>query len=366
MTSRRHLIAAGPGGQALTPEQRRFNQLLARLDKARAELQAWDEQARVFAAMHAQRVAPLQEELLGFQVKLIRRLDALLGERSAKWTKRERRRIRGDLCDLIAGLLGAADTAGAALGSEMKALFAKHAGHDYETESREAMAAAKEMFEFVSGLDLGDEEFASEDDLLRAAQERFAEAEEAQAQRRARRKPNAAERRRERERAEASQSLREVYRRLAAAIHPDRAGDDADRERRNALMQRANRAYDGRDLLALLSLQLEIEQVDAEHLARATAERAQQYNRLLADQLREIGAEIDARRIALCIQHGLDPDDPPRLDRLGAVLEGLVRECRAKLAQAQRDLAQLDDPARAKDFLRRRWRELDRQMPFPD
>jgi F0F1-type ATP synthase membrane subunit b/b' len=237
----------------------------------------------------------------------------------------------------------------------------RHAGHDYDTENREAIAAMKEMLETVSGLDLGAEEFADEDALLHEASRRFAESEEQKVEQRASRKPNTAQRRQERERAEASRSLREVYRKLAAALHPDRADGEVDRVRRNELMQRANRAYGANDLLAL---QLEIEQVDAAHLARATAERVRQYNLLLGDQLREIHAEIDARRFALCIDCGLDPDHPPRLEQLGSVLEGLVRECRAGLVQAQRDLAQLDDPVTAKLFLRRRWREVDDQMPF--
>jgi hypothetical protein len=362
MTTRHHLIAADTGGQPPAPEQRRFNQLLARIEKARASLEAWDEQGPLFARGHSERVAPLQAELRRQQATLVRRLDALLGDRSAKWTKGDRRRIRRDLCDLIAGLLGSADDE--PLVAEMKALFVRHAGHDYDTENREAMAAMKEMLEAVSGLDLGEEEFADEEALLHAASRRFAESQEQKVEQRASRKPNTAQRRRERERAEASRSLREVYRKLAAALHPDRADGEVDRVRRNELMQRANRAYGANDLLALLALQLEIEQVDAAHLARATAERVRQYNLLLGDQLREIHAEIDARRFALCIDCGLDPDHPPRLEQLGSVLEGLVRECRAGLVQAQRDLAQLDDPVTAKLFLRRRWREVDDQMPF--
>lgn len=362
MTTQRHLIRSAAGAPPLSAGQRRFNQLLARLDKARAELQAWDEQARLFAAAHAQRVAPLQAELRQCQLRLIRRLDALFGDRGAKWTRSERKRIRDDLCDLAAGLID--DTDDEALTAEARTLFERHAGHDIDTEHREAMAAMKELVESMSGLDLGDAEFDDEQALVRAMLERSAQAQRADAAGEPARKPNAAQRRREREQAEASQSLREVYRKLAAALHPDRASDDADRARRDALMPRVNQAYEARDLLALLSLQLEIEQVDAEHMARTTAARAAQYNRLLAEQLDEIQAEIDARRFALCHDYGLAPHPPPRHERLGALLEALVRECRAGLAAAHADLAQLDDPAQAKALLRRRWRAARDDSPF--
>jgi len=63
-SQRRHLIAAPPDGPALGPEQRRFNRLLEKIDKARTLLQAWHEQDHLFAVAHAARVAPLQAELL--------------------------------------------------------------------------------------------------------------------------------------------------------------------------------------------------------------------------------------------------------------------------------------------------------------
>jgi hypothetical protein len=49
-------------------------------------------------------------------------------------------------------------------------------------------------------------------------------------------------------RKEASQSARGL-RKLASALHPDRAGDEAERVRRHELMQRVNHAYDEGDLV---------------------------------------------------------------------------------------------------------------------
>jgi hypothetical protein len=74
----------------------------------------------------------------------------------------------------------------------------------------------KGLFEAMSGVDLGDEEFESEEAMLQRARERLhadAEAQEAaDAPAAARREPRktAAQRRRESEAQEASQSVREV------------------------------------------------------------------------------------------------------------------------------------------------------------
>ena len=94
MKTARDLLPIAQGQQALSPEHKRFNQLLARIDKARAELQAWQDQALHFAQGHAARVRPLEAELLDCQAALIRRLDALLHERMARLGKSDRRRVR--------------------------------------------------------------------------------------------------------------------------------------------------------------------------------------------------------------------------------------------------------------------------------
>src|SRR5690606_20305824 len=85
---------------------------------------------------------------------------------------------------------------------------------------------------------------------------------------------------------EASVSVREVYRKLVSALHPDREIDAAERKRKTRLMQRANQAYERNDLLELLALQIETEQIDAAALASVPEERLKHYNQVLLDQAR--------------------------------------------------------------------------------
>jgi curved DNA-binding protein CbpA len=67
--------------------------------------------------------------------------------------------------------------------------------------------------------------------------------------------------------------VREIYRKLASALHPDRETDEREREAKTALMQRVNQACEAQDLLALLQLQLQIEQIDERHIANAGEQR---------------------------------------------------------------------------------------------
>jgi len=59
-----------------------------------------------------------------------------------------------------------------------------------------------------------------------------------------------------------TRAVREVFRKLASELHPDRETDPAEHARKTELMQRVNQTYKAGDLLALLELQLSIEQID--------------------------------------------------------------------------------------------------------
>jgi hypothetical protein len=365
-----NLLIIAPSDRPLTPAQRKFNQLVRKIEQARAELLAWQEMVPAFAQAHAQRARPLLAEISACRREVAVKLDAMLA--AGKWTKTERRTISGIVCDVVAGLIEDEPADDAEL-ARLKALFDKHSDVDFDTENRESVAAMKGLFEAMSGVDLGDEQFDSEAEMMQRARERLqadAEANEAaDAHRALRRAPRktAAQQRREADAQEASQSLREVYRKLVSALHPDRASDEADRATRTAQMKRVNQAYDAKDLLALFALQLEIEQVDAAHLAQATAERARHYNQVLEAQLAELHAEAHARQVAFVMDYGielgLDPYRRLQPQQLGKLLDRAVAELRAELAEARRDLRQLDDPAAAKRWLRRMRQE---QQAFDD
>lgn len=361
-------IVAQPGNP-LGPEQRRYNQLVARIDKARAELLAWQEQAPLFAQTHAARMRPLMAELALLRRQLVLKLAGLLEQKG--WREGERQTLRRALREQAADLADSEfiDEAAAA---ELRALHDRHGDTTLDDARREALDEIKQMFEAVAGLDLGDETFDSEEALLQRARQRIeAEAErrapqndQAQARRPARQ--TAAQRRRAAQQEQASKSVREVFRQLVSALHPDRADDEADRDRRTALMQRVNQAYDRHDLLGLFALQLEIEQIDAAHLARASTERLRHYNRVLAAQLAELQDEIELQVTAFGLDYGIEPWRRLNPRKLGPLLEDDVHQIRAAIAQLASELRQLAQAAGIKRWLQRQRRQqaLDDQDPF--
>jgi len=157
---------------------------------------------------------------------------------------------------------------------------------------------------------------------------------------------------------QATQSVKDVYRRLAGALHPDRESDPVERERKLDLMKRVNQAYEARDLLSLLTIQVEIEQVDADHLAAADEQRLRAYCDVLLEQLFVLEREIDGVRMALDWHLGTMPQRLPartwfdtRIDR---DRDGLRRD----LDRCYDDTAALAEPVRrnsAIDSLVREW-----------
>lgn len=358
-------LPAGPGRDA-SPEHRRFRQLRARLDQARGRLQAWQQAVPEFARHHAELVQPIERRVDALTREFAFQLDRLLQAR--RWNAAERqtlaRMIRG-LCERLIGAHGDA----APVTAGLKALHDRHAPVGWDEREARALRSMRSMLEAHTGLDLGDAgEAGGVDELLERTRAALAAREQSGATaddpRPARAdgarptpRPGAAARRAEADAAAATQTLREVYRKLAAALHPDRTPPDAppaERERRSQGMARANAAHEAGDLLALLQLQLELEQIDPAQAGRLAAAQLRHVNRVLAGQLDEIEQDIRERENQFRASYGVPqavPTDPHDLAPLllGPVASLLQDELGIR---EQRLALVVDDPAEARALLR--------------
>lgn len=348
-------ISLGAGASALSPEQKRFNTLIRQIEQARQTLAAWQENIPLYAQAHVQLVVPLIGQLDAGQREWAFALDRLLGQPG--WTKAERALMRELVCDSAAELLDADGEADPAL----KALFDKHSDTDFETEQQQTRLAMKDMVEAMTGMNLGDDaDIASDEELFKRLHEGLAaEAEAEREQANAGNKPpkprrkNAAQQQREADAQLATQSIREIFRKLVSALHPDRETDPLQRTAKTALMQKVNQAYAANDLLTLLELQLQIEQVDASHIAGASAQRLKHYNKVLAEQVSELKLEIDRVKIGFCVDFGLEPGWGMKPDKLIMFIDEHTKHLRAGLAIHQRELHMLGDKAATKRWLKR-------------
>ncbi|MFN7695388.1 MAG: hypothetical protein ACK5O3_15230 [Burkholderiales bacterium] len=326
--------------EALGPAQRKFNQLQAQIDKTRKALLTWDEALPAFSEAFAKQVVPLRREAAQLRRDTALRIDGWLGEKG--WARGEREMLEHLVCELAREVIEEHGLDPIEQG-RWKALHDRYSPISFDAENAHGVEVLKRMFEKQTGLDLSDEDFEDEDALLRHVREKLLkDREEAPPPAPKPKRLSAAQQKRQDEReavqAQAKQTLREVFRKLASSLHPDRATDDEDSVRRTALMQRANAAYAKEDLLALLSLQLEIEQIDAAHLRGATDAQLKHFNAVLQEQLEELKAEVQMRERSFCADFEIKPRSTSlNPAKLGPVLAHAVADWRAEVFHAGRD-----------------------------
>lgn len=354
-------ISTAAAGPALSPSQKRFNTLIQQINRARQTLVAWQDNIAAYRQAHGEVLGPLQAELLAGHRQWVLALDAALEQ--GRWSKVERATLRELLCEAAGELL-----ADRGEDEQIRALFDKHSEVDYDTEQRDRALVMKAMAEAMTGLDLGDDEGIDSDAelfarLQQGLQEQMAAEEAQRSAKAAVRRKSAAQRKQEAEAQQAMQSVREIYRKLASALHPDRETDERQRKTKTALMQRVNQAYEAQDLLALLELQLQIEQIDESHIANAGDQRLKHYNKVLGEQLAELKAEAVRVEMSFRMEFGLEPNRGLNPSKLGQVLEQTSRQWRAELNQQQRELRMLADVAATKRWLKRQ-RQREGELGF--
>ncbi|MDP9046215.1 MAG: hypothetical protein M3O01_15550 [Pseudomonadota bacterium] len=343
----------GVSGATLTPEQKRFNTLIARLERARSHLADWHSAISAFRTTYVGQHLPLRMERDAALKRWLLALEGAAGKQ--RLSRSDQTTVSQTILVQTTQLLEQGDD------PELKALFNRWSPVDYDADKAEGLRMLKDLAEAATGLDLGDvDDLTDEDDVYRKVHERAREAAAAPPRRK-----TGAQKRKEAERHEATLSVRDVFRKLASALHPDRESDPARREAKTALMQRANQAYGANDLLTLLELQLEIEHIDSAHLATADARRLKHYNRVLSDQIKELQLETDALIVGLAVEFDLHLDLAAGPRQLKAELARETAWIAAETARLQDQIRSFENPAQTKRLLkdlRRRAEALDAEF----
>jgi hypothetical protein len=332
-----------------TPDQERFKYLIAQIEKVRKERLDWDSTVLEFRKGDTQRVQPLRATLKAVTRDTVFAIDRLLDQ--SGWSRVDRTALR-EILRGTAQMLLDADPSDA----ELKAVFDRHGEVGFDDAKREELAELKEHAKEYMGVDLDDADIRSEEDLIERMYEHMAAREkEAEAQRDERaqgRRKSAAQQRVEANAQAAKKFLREIYRKLASAVHPDREADAARRAEKNELMQKINRAYATNDLLTLLEAQLRLEQIDPEHVAKLSGERLKQYNKLLSEQLESAKAELRKLEEAFRIDHGVAYGKKITPQTLHLILQQRAREVRAHVTRQKHFLEVLASKAAIKRWLK--------------
>ncbi|UTV58795.1 molecular chaperone DnaJ [Burkholderia arboris] len=350
------VIAPGHETASLSKAQNTFNTLVKQIEKRRERLGAWDAVMPAFQTKFVDGLLPLEQASTALRIRLLNLLDDAFLQKGL--SKAEQRTLSGLIAGMARDLLDVSDDAA------LKIIYNRHAASGDDDPAAADRAPTKQKPEPTPAAEPADDlDALSPDELAERMQaeldeqfERDMAAHEAREAQRAKRKKaprqSAAAAQREAEQAESSKSIREVYRKLASALHPDRETDPQEQERKTVLMQRVNHAYAKGNLLQLLELQLEIEQIDRRAIDGLSEARLTRYNGILEEQLRELDQEIQHVETGFRRTYGIASTVKVAPD---TVMRMLTRDI-AGMQRSNHDLTvalrEFDDPEKVRDWLK--------------
>jgi hypothetical protein len=356
MTPRsQHSLRIKPAAASpLSRAHKQFNSLIKKLDAARALLAEWKETLFAVSSRIDAEYWPLREASDARLRQLVLLLDEMHSHKLLG--KRERTKLSAFLSMTSAQLLEEADDA------VFKDIYNRHSGSDFDAEMADSADEIRYLMEKMLGAEFkGEIDVRSPEAMIAAlqaqmeAQKRGAAPEpkpEPETPRPRRAAELARERRHAAEAERLKQSLREIFRKLASQLHPDRETDEAQRQRKTALMQRVNVAYAANDMLGLLELQLEVEQIDVAGLANLSEERIKQYNKVLKEQLGELEMEIDGLEEEAALQMDADIFDEVTPAAMKRMLDDDIAALQIKIAIIEEDVRTLGDVKMLKSWLK--------------
>ena len=336
----------------LTPAQKRFNTLLARvsqLSDAIALLEALSSQHR---SRHLSAMQALQAQEDVARQNLLLFLDDRLQQ--AELTAAHRRSATQIILALCEALAHNRDT-------QVQAVFQRHhSEEDAQALAEEARAGAehaKAVFEDLFGKPLhGADDLHTAEAVFEAGLRQYREQqqrlEDKRQAKKAKKKPAARQLKDAQQKMDAHTALRTVYRQLASALHPDREPDEAERLRKTALMSEVNAAYDRKNLSELLKLQLQIAQIDSAALSRMADDKLNTMCLLLKEQVEAL--EEDEAQAQFEIRHdlGVNELDHISAESLARALAIQLRDKEHAIRTLERDLRRIQNDAELKRWLK--------------
>lgn len=347
-------IVAQQATATLSKGQKTFNTLVEKIAKQRDLFAQWQVAADAYQQKVASDYRPLQRSFQGLQADFVRGLDRAMDKPGLTNTERHAvGEIIWQVAEVLIKLTGDAS---------LKPLYAKHSGADFDAQQSDVAQTLKATMADMFGFDMdGVSDAQSPEDLLEHVLNQF-ETEGLDNPKAPPRKltakqlARAAQQKSEAEKT--SLSIREVYRKLASALHPDREPDLQERQRKTGLMQRVNQAYAAKDLLKLLELQLELEHIDAAAIAGLSEDRIKHYNKVLREQLAELEAEIESLQLVLRAGFGMDDYAPLGVGSVMPRLAEDVAQMKRNIAQIKQDAAVLGNPKALKAWVKQYRREV--------
>lgn len=306
------LVSFDALNRPLSPTQKKFNQLNDKIEAQKKHLQEWEETAEFARRQVNGKLVPLWDQLASERAALI----VVLHEAALKYklTKIELAKLDHLVCELCEIVLGRSVDHGQEYDTQenliqaknLKRIYAVHAGKDFDSPKKPNIASEQEpndeevYNDSSADTDLDNDDsdydgFGDPNDTDAFYEEIASNHEHRQQQKKPHKKTKKqieVEARQQKADALANQSLKQMYKRLAAVLHPDREPVETEKVRKTSLMQRATDAYQNNDLMGLIQLQVEISQQGILNIGDLADEQLNLYNMNLTKYSKQLQQDI--------------------------------------------------------------------------
>ncbi|WP_159122872.1 molecular chaperone DnaJ [Acinetobacter variabilis] len=267
---------------ALSPQQKKLDRLIDKIEQQKLELKQWQQAEEDLQQYTHKTFMPVYHELHGVLFEQLEQLWKHLQE--TDFTKVELV-VLDEKIQYLADYLQDSQAMSAQEANKVNEIFTYYQQRAEHAQFRKSQKKTNELERFFKNENVPDP--ADAEGFEEWASDHFQQIrEQAKLKRQQEKQEQAA--------AMAEQSVKSVYLKIAAAIHPDREANDVKKIKKTELLQRANEAYAEQDLFALLKMQLQIEQDRDPSQKSLSAEQVKLYQLALDAQSQKLQEQIDA------------------------------------------------------------------------
>ena len=340
----------------LTKGQKQFNAFVKKIENLKKQLIEWRDLIPRFQNRMTTEYNDSLNTFNNRRVDIISLLDQAYDDKT--FSRHDREKMQHVICSVATEMITVHGR------EDLKALYDRRSEIDFDTQQQESSGIMRAMAEEMLGIDIAEDVDLSSPEKMHAFMEEMMHKEQKEAHeqihqtdaRQAKRNNTSKQAKKEAQQKTDALSIRksiqEVYRKLVAALHPDRERDNTERERKTELMQRVNVAYQKNDLLQLFKLQLEVEQIDHTQFSSFPEERLKHYNKILKEQADNLEQEIQHSQFPVKIQFNLPPFERLTPKDAMARLDYELREIQHSIVEAEQQIRAFKEVKRIKAWLK--------------
>ncbi|MHA3053981.1 J domain-containing protein [Acinetobacter sp. ANC 4633] len=263
----------------LPPQQKKLNRLIDKIEQQKISLASWKNAQAEIQQHTRQKLLPVYAELHTVLFQQMQQLWNML--HSHEFSKAEIQQLDEKIASLAKVLKHSKSLSAdqQTQVSEIINFYQQVAAQSTTKKTKKSQNVSAEYQETPQ-----QDEFEIEQDFEQYAAEQQQAREQAKQQR--------LQQKREQAEQMAAQSLKTVYLKIAAMIHPDREQDETKKEEKTELFQQANQAYEQQDLFYLLKMQLQLEQNKGLTSKELTAEQVKFYQLALDAQSQQLESQM--------------------------------------------------------------------------